>query len=91
MPSGEKSITPTSTAPKTASSKVPKYPRSDRNPSTALGFLSLRGYLGTLDDAVFGAVLVAVMLFAPEGILRLDARRSIAALVARLRGPERTP
>lgn len=38
--------------------------------SMVLNFLSLRGYFGSLDDAVFGAVLIAVMLFAPEGILR---------------------
>jgi branched-chain amino acid transport system permease protein len=34
-----------------------------------LNFLSLRGYFGSYDDAVFGAVLVAMMLFAPNGIL----------------------
>ena len=32
-----------------------------------LNFLSLRGIFGSLDDAVFGAVLILVMLFAPEG------------------------
>jgi branched-chain amino acid transport system permease protein len=57
--------------------------------SAILSFLSLRGYFGTLDDAVFGAVLVAVMLFSPEGILRLDPRGGIAAALARLRGGER--
>ncbi len=36
---------------------------------TILNFLSLRGCFGTYDDAVFGAVLVGVMLFAPNGIL----------------------
>ncbi|HEX9051720.1 MAG TPA: branched-chain amino acid ABC transporter permease [Anaeromyxobacter sp.] len=56
--------------------------------SAVLSFLSLRGYFGTLDDAVFGAVLVLVMLFSPEGILRLDARGALAAAVARLRGGE---
>jgi len=34
----------------------------------ALNFLSLRGYFGSHDDSVFGLILVAVMLFAPEGI-----------------------
>ena len=34
-----------------------------------LNFLSLRGYFGTYDDAVFGAVLIAMMLFAPNGIV----------------------
>jgi branched-chain amino acid transport system permease protein len=56
-----------------------------------LSFLSLRGYFGTLDDAVFGAVLVVVMLFSPEGILRLDARGALAAVVARVRGTEAAP
>jgi branched-chain amino acid transport system permease protein len=56
--------------------------------SAVLNFVSLRGYFGTFDDAVFGVVLVAVMLFSPEGILRLDARAAIGALFARLRGGE---
>lgn len=55
--------------------------------SAVLNFLSLRGYFGTLDDAVFGAVLVAVMLFSPEGVLRLDGRAALSALAARLRSP----
>lgn len=53
--------------------------------SALLNFLSLRGYFGTLDDAVFGLVLVLVMLFSPEGILRLDARAALGGLLARLR------
>ena len=36
--------------------------------STLLTFLSLRGAFGQLDDAVFGAILVAIMLFAPDGV-----------------------
>lgn len=60
--------------------------------SAVLNFLSLRGYFGTLDDAVFGAVLVIVMLFAPDGILRLDARAAVAAALRRLRpSPEVQP
>jgi branched-chain amino acid transport system permease protein len=38
-----------------------------------LNFLSLRGVFGAFDDAVFGAILALVMLFAPEGI-RLSKR-----------------
>ncbi len=53
--------------------------------SAVLTFLSLRGYFGTLDDAVFGAVLILVMLFSPEGVLRLDPRGALAALRGRLR------
>jgi branched-chain amino acid transport system permease protein len=34
-----------------------------------LNFLSLRGYFGSFDDAVFGAVLIIMMIFAPNGIL----------------------
>jgi branched-chain amino acid transport system permease protein len=39
--------------------------------SMVLNFLSLRGVFGTYDDAVFGAILILIMLFAPEGILRV--------------------
>jgi branched-chain amino acid transport system permease protein len=39
--------------------------------STALTFLSLRGVFGLYDDAVFGAILVLVMLFAPNGFFQL--------------------
>ena len=52
--------------------------------SAVLTFLSLRGYFGTLDDAVFGGVLILVMLFSPDGVLRLDARGAVAAIRARL-------
>ena len=37
--------------------------------SVVLNFLSLRGYFGTYDDAVFGVILVGMMLFAPQGVL----------------------
>lgn len=37
-----------------------------------LNFLSLRGLFGSYDDAVFGAILIIIMLFAPEGVLRLN-------------------
>jgi branched-chain amino acid transport system permease protein len=36
-----------------------------------LNFLSLRGLFGSYDDAVFGTILIVIMLFAPEGLLRL--------------------
>ena len=51
--------------------------------SGVLSFLSLRGYFGTLDDAVFGGILIVVMLFSPEGVLRFDARGALAALRSR--------
>jgi branched-chain amino acid transport system permease protein len=37
---------------------------------TILSFLSLRGVFGSYDDAVFGAILILVMLFAPDGLLK---------------------
>jgi branched-chain amino acid transport system permease protein len=37
-----------------------------------LNFLSLRGYFGSYDDAVFGSILILIMLFAPEGLLRRE-------------------
>jgi branched-chain amino acid transport system permease protein len=37
-----------------------------------LNFMSLRGMFGSYDDAVFGAILIIIMLFAPDGILRLS-------------------
>ena len=39
-----------------------------------LNFLSLRGIFGSYDDAVFGAILILIMLFAPNGILSLNIR-----------------
>jgi branched-chain amino acid transport system permease protein len=41
-----------------------------------LNFLSLRGYFGSYDDAVFGVILILIMLFAPEGLLRREVFRS---------------
>ncbi len=38
--------------------------------SLVLNYLSLRGYFGSFDDAVFGGILILIMLFAPEGLLR---------------------
>ena len=38
--------------------------------SLVLNFLSLRGYFGSFDDAVFGVILILIMLFAPDGLLR---------------------
>lgn len=39
-----------------------------------LSFLSLRGVFGSYDDAVFGLILLAVMLFAPGGLAQLSSR-----------------
>jgi branched-chain amino acid transport system permease protein len=37
-----------------------------------LNYLSLRGYFGSMDDAVFGAILILFMLFAPEGLIGMN-------------------
>ena len=36
-----------------------------------LNFLSLRGVFGTYDDAVFAIILIVIMLYAPDGLLRM--------------------
>jgi branched-chain amino acid transport system permease protein len=51
--------------------------------SAVLNFLSLRGYFGSLDDAVFGGVLVLIMLFSPEGILQFDAKTMVKKMLGR--------
>jgi branched-chain amino acid transport system permease protein len=49
-----------------------------------LNFLSLRGVFGHYDDAVFGIILVLMMMFMPEGFIRKavfdDFRRLLSAL-----------
>jgi len=47
-----------------------------------LNFLSLRGVFGSYDDAVFGVILVIIMLFAPEGILNINPWQKIKSLFA---------
>lgn len=45
-----------------------------------LSFLSLRGVFGSYDDAVFGCILIGVMLFAPEGIFSIQLRHHLQKL-----------
>ena len=45
-----------------------------------LNFLSLRGVFGSYDDAVFGAILILIMLFAPNGILSLNWKELLTKL-----------
>lgn len=45
-----------------------------------LNFLSLRGVFGSYDDAVFGAILILIMLFAPNGILSLNWKEMLSKL-----------
>ncbi len=44
---------------------------------TALNFFSLRGLFSSFDDAVFGAILIVIMLFAPEGIVPADLVQTV--------------
>src|SRR5512136_2119671 len=55
--------------------------------AAVLEFLSLRGVFGAHDDAVFGGILLAVMLFAPDGILKVGA----GGFLRRLRQPAAGP
>ena len=48
--------------------------------SMLLNFLSLRGYFGSYDDAVFAAILLVIMLFFPDGLLRAPGLRNLSVL-----------
>ncbi len=48
-----------------------------------LNFLSLRGVFGSFDDAVFGAILIGVMILAPQGLLQVPRWRTVTALLPR--------
>lgn len=50
-----------------------------------LNFMSLRGMFGTYDDAVFGIILITIMLFAPQGLLRLSLLAQIGKLAQNIR------
>lgn len=58
--------------------------------SLLLNYLSLRGYFGTYDDAVFGGILILIMLFAPDGLLRRQLLGDLRRLFAR-RAAEEIP
>lgn len=47
-----------------------------------LNFLSLRGVFGHLDDAVFGIVLVFIMMFMPEGFIRKSFWQNIKTRIS---------
>jgi len=49
---------------------------------TVLTFLSLRGVFGSYDDAVFGTILISIMLFAPRGLLRRELWHRVRPLLA---------
>ena len=50
-----------------------------------LNFLSVRLVFGSYDDVVFGGILIAMMLFAPRGLLRLPRLGWVAAVLRRRR------
>jgi branched-chain amino acid transport system permease protein len=49
--------------------------------SMILNYLSLRGSFGSYDDAVFGVILILIMLFAPDGLVRKQVFADLASLV----------
>ncbi len=51
--------------------------------SVVLTFFSLRGYFGTFDDAVFGGILIVIMLFAPEGIMGFNVKTVVNKIMNR--------
>ena len=48
-----------------------------------LNFMSLRGLLGSYDDAIFGVILIFIMLFAPEGLLRLHIWQKLKKMITK--------
>jgi branched-chain amino acid transport system permease protein len=59
--------------------------------SLVLNYLSLRGYFGTYDDAVFGAILILIMLFAPDGLLRRHLFSDMKRMISRNPAKEEAP
>ena len=52
--------------------------------SVVLNFLSLRGYFGTFDDAVFGVFSYLIMLFAPDGIMGADLQAIVKKIIKKI-------
>jgi branched-chain amino acid transport system permease protein len=59
--------------------------------SLVLNYLSLRGYFGTYDDAVFGVILVLIMMFAPDGLLRRHLFSNLKRVFSRDPSEEEAP
>jgi branched-chain amino acid transport system permease protein len=53
---------------------------------TILNFLSLRGVFGSYDDAVFGSILILIMIFAPNGFLNIKLFENIKFLIMKIKG-----
>jgi branched-chain amino acid transport system permease protein len=58
--------------------------------SLVLNYLSLRGYFGSYDDAVFGVILILIMLFAPDGLLRRQLFEELKSAVFPAGGEKET-
>lgn len=48
-----------------------------------LNIMSLRGMFGSYDDAVFGAILIVIMLFAPQGLLGISLSSAFKRILKR--------
>ncbi len=46
-----------------------------------LNFLSLRGFFGVYDDAVFGVILVVIMMFFPDGLFKAASLKRIKGII----------
>jgi len=49
-----------------------------------LNYLSLRGYFGSFDEFVFGGILIVIMMFFPQGLLRVEHVRALGRVATRL-------
>lgn len=56
--------------------------------SLILNYFSLRGSFGTYDDAVFGVILILIMLFAPDGLIRKQVLGDLKSYLKRIRSKE---
>lgn len=56
--------------------------------SLILNYFSLRGSFGTYDDAVFGVILILIMLFAPDGLIRKHVLSDLKSIFRRFAGKE---
>jgi len=50
-----------------------------------LNYLSLRGYFGSFDEFFFGSILIFIMLFFPDGLLKMENFHNLARALARLK------
>jgi branched-chain amino acid transport system permease protein len=50
-----------------------------------LNYLSLRGYFGSMDEFVFGGILIVIMLFFPDGLLKKENFDAINKSIIKLK------